>query len=51
MPDLIRHPEFSPPENELDSAKASLGAQVKPGMTKTAMMAVSQASARLSLQQ
>ena len=34
MPDLIRHPGAYEAENILDSAKASLRARVKPGMTK-----------------
>jgi len=34
MPDLIRHPGAFELENILDSAKASLRARVKPGMTK-----------------
>jgi len=34
MPDSIRHPGKYQLENILDSAKASLRARVKPGMTK-----------------
>jgi hypothetical protein len=34
MPDLIRHPAAELFEKALDSAKASLRARVKPGMTK-----------------
>jgi hypothetical protein len=33
MPDLIRHPVALQSEKALDSAKASLRARVKPGMT------------------
>jgi hypothetical protein len=34
MPDLIRHPVAELSEKALNSAKASLRARVKPGMTK-----------------
>jgi hypothetical protein len=49
MPDLIPASRILTHENELDSAKASLRARVKPGMTKTVMMTVCQASAQLSI--
>jgi hypothetical protein len=36
MPDSIRHPAAKQSEKTPESAKASLRARVKPGMTKTA---------------